>query len=61
MNVTINGDYQNREEQETLTVEKRADFIIQNKNPLEVVAEKLHPLQILQTIKDRENVYLKRE
>lgn len=57
--ITIRGAYQYFEEDEKGSIEagKKADFVILNKNPLEVPAETLKNIRVMSTIKDGEVVF----
>lgn len=57
--VTINGAYQYFEEKEKGSIEvgKKADFVILDKNPLQVRPEDIKKIQVVKTIKDGEAVF----
>lgn len=57
--VTVNAAYQYFEEKDkgTLAPGKRADFVILSQNPLEIPAESLRSIQVLQTWKDGQCIY----
>ena len=57
--ITVNAAYQYFEEKDkgTLAPGKRADFVILSQNPLEIPAENLRSIQVLQTWKDGQCIY----
>ena len=60
--ITVNAAYQYFEERDkgTLAPGKRADFVILSQNPLEIPAESLRSIQVLQTWKDGQCIYTRR-
>ena len=61
--VTINGAYQYFEEEEkgTISIGKRADFVILSDNPLDIEKESIKDMTVMATYKDGECVYRKEE
>ena len=61
--VTINGAYQYFEEEEkgTISIGKRADFVILSDNPLDIEKESIKDMKVMATYKDGELVYQKEE
>lgn len=59
--ITINGAYQYFEEDEKGSIEagKKADFVILDKNPMEVPAGMLKEICVVMTIKDGEVVFMR--
>ncbi len=59
--ITINGAYQYFEEDEKGSIEagKKADFVILDKNPMEVAAGMLKEICVVMTIKDGEVVFMR--
>ncbi|WP_418115008.1 amidohydrolase [Vibrio scophthalmi] len=57
--ITKIAAYQNFEEQEKGTIEvgKRADLVILDRNPLEVVPQDIKDVRVLETIKDGKTIY----
>ncbi|MCK5737254.1 MAG: amidohydrolase family protein, partial [Spirochaetaceae bacterium] len=57
--VTINAAYQYFEEDSkgSITVGKRADLVILDKNPMNVDPDDLKDLKVLETIKDGKTIY----
>lgn len=57
--ITVHGAYQYFEEKEKGSIEcdKRADFVILDRNPLEAPEEELADIRVLMTIKDNQVIY----
>ena len=57
--VTVNAAYQYSEEADRGSIEagKLADFVLLDRNPLEVPAQQLRDIQVLETYKDGKSVY----
>lgn len=57
--ITKIAAYQNFEEEEkgTIAVGKRADLVILDRNPLEVVPQEIKDVRVLETIKDGKTIY----
>lgn len=61
--VTVSGAYQYFEEEKKGTLEegKMADFVIVDKNPLEIPLEEVKTIQVLETIKEGVTIYKRRK
>lgn len=57
--LTINGAYQYFEEEEkgSIKVGKRADFVVLDRNPLEIERERIREIKVAETYKDGEKVF----
>ena len=61
--VTVNGAYQYHEEDRkgTLEVGKLADLVVLDQNPLKMETLDLRDIAVLQTLKEGETVYIKKD